>query len=688
MNTGTTGTHTVIIPIEELDYSIFEFTALPRRQGEKNKKTYAAQVAAFDIETSYHPDIDQSVLYVWQFAIGEIVIYGRYWKDYIQFLHEIKKRLHGLWLCVYVHNLSFEAHHLSGVYRFMDYEVFCTDSRKVIKCEMFKAFEYRCSAKLSNMSLDAFTAKYCTKYKKLTGTVDHKQERFPDDPLDETVLAYAVNDVLSLVEAVESIMTLFDDNLYSIPLTATGYVRREMKDAMQGYHVSLKDRHPDYKCYKLLRAAFRGGNTHANRYYSEYIVDDVDSYDESSAYPAMQCNELFPVGRFVERLEHTSRYVDLQIARGFPFVMRCRFYNIRLKDIYTAVPYIPLAKCPHIEFPAREICNDNGRVMKAVRLDITITDVDYIIIESQYQFDRLEVMDIYTSAYDYLPEPLRELNKRFFEEKTKLKGVTGQELYYMKSKNLLNSIYGCSVQEEIKETILFDDCRYTSKFARMTDEEREAAYKELYEKHGNVLYTQYAYGVWTTANARRALQYAIDRCGDSLVYCDTDSVKFCGSVDFSEYNKIMKAKCLKSGAYATDPQGVTHYMGVYEHDAFYKRFVTLGAKRYAYEDESGLHTTISGVAKKAGAAELLDHGGLEAFKRGFVFSHTGKLEAVYNDENMGLVDVRGHKLNVTRNVVLRDTTYTLGESDDYIDLLQVSHELLNKVHKAFLQLLP
>ena len=677
-----------IIPIEELDYNIIKFTPLERRQGEKNKKTYAAELTAFDIETSYHPDIEQSVLYLWQFAIGETVVYGRYLSEYITFLHELKKRLNGLWLVSYVHNLSFEAHHLSGVYKFMDYEVFCTDSRKIIKCEMFKTFEYRCSAKLTNMSLDAFTHKFCKVYKKLTGTVDHKKERFPDEPIEEDVLKYGANDVLSLVEGVTNLMNRDNDNLYTIPLTSTGYVRREMKQAMSGYHLSLKDRHPDYKCYKLLRAAFRGGNTHANRYYSEYPVENVDSYDESSAYPAVQCNSLFPVGKFVERINHTSAYVDKQIERGFPFIMRCRFYHIKLKDIYTAVPYIPFAKCPHIEFPAREICNDNGRILKASRLDITITDVDYLIIATQYTFEKLEVLDIYTSAYDYLPEPLRNLNIEFFRRKTELKGVVGQELYYMKAKNLLNSIYGCSVQEEIKESILFDNCSYTPKFAKYTDEQREEEYKKLYEKHGNVLYTQYAYGVWTTANARRALQYAIDRCGDSLVYCDTDSVKFCGTVDFSEYNSDMMKKCLASGAYAVDPQGITHYMGVYEHDAFYKRFITLGAKRYAYEDESGLHTTISGVSKKSGALELAAHGGIEAFKRGFVFQNTGKLEAVYNDENLGFVTVKGHRLNVTRNIVLRETTYTLGETDDYMELIELSHEMLNKIHKAFLQLEP
>ena len=122
-------------------------------------------------------------------------------------------------------------------------------------------------------------------------------------------------------------------------------------------------------------------------------------------------------------------------------------------------------------------------------------------------------------------------------------------------------------------------------------------------------------------------------------------------------------------------------MGLYEFDGTAARFKTLGAKKYAYEDERGkLHITVSGVPKKAGAAELTRKGGLDAFNTGFVFTESGKLESVYNDENITAV-IDGRRLKITRNVVLRETTYALDITEDYGTLLDLTANSLNKIMK-------
>ena len=227
----------------------------------------------------------------------------------------------------------------------------------------------------------------------------------------------------------------------------------------------------------------------------------------------------------------------------------------------------------------------------------------------------------------------------------------------------------------VKENILFADGQY------LVDESRSR--EDIYNARKKSIFSRYCYGVYCTSHARFSLEWAIRQCGDNLVYCDTDSVKFLGEVDFSKYNSDRIAECMQSGAYATDPQGVTHYMGVYELDGEpASRFCTLGAKKYAYEDSKGLHITVSGVSKKAGAIELAEHGGLEAFQPGFVFEKAGKTESVYNDEKQPFITrIDGHLVTITRNVVIRDTTYTLGTTDDYAELLNVSSNMLNKVHK-------
>ena len=93
----------------------------------------------------------------------------------------------------------------------------------------------------------------------------------------------------------------------------------------------------------------------------------------------------------------------------------------------------------------------------------------------------------------------------------------------------------------------------------------------------------------------------------------------------------------------------------------------MGAKKYAYEDERGLHVTISGVNKKAGAEELKS---LDNFKKGFIFRKAGGMEALYNDHPApDHIEIEGHDLKITSNVALLPSTYTLGVSPDYSMLL-------------------
>ena len=145
-------------------------------------------------------------------------------------------------------------------------------------------------------------------------------------------------------------------------------------------------------------------------------------------------------------------------------------------------------------------------------------------------------------------------------------------------------------------------------------------------------------------------------------------------MDFSEYNNDKIEQSTRSGSYAVDLNGKTHYMGVFENEGTARRFKTFGAKKYAYEDEKGkLHLTVAGVVKRAGAAALEKDGGLDAFNLGYIFTgEAGGLEAIYNDEAYGPYTVDGHEIYISSNVVLRESTYTLGITEEYEYLLRMS----------------
>jgi hypothetical protein len=109
-------------------------------------------------------------------------------------------------------------------------------------------------------------------------------------------------------------------------------------------------------------------------------------------------------------------------------------------------------------------------------------------------------------------------------------------------------------------------------------------------------------------------------------------------------------------------------------------FATLGAKKYCYRETAAddLHITIAGVTKKKGGKELQAAGGIAAFTPGFVFHDAGGTEAVYNDKPaIQKYTVDGHEIDITANVVLRESTYTLGITAEYERLLEISHRAID-----------
>ena len=161
---------------------------------------------------------------------------------------------------------------------------------------------------------------------------------------------------------------------------------------------------------------------------------------------------------------------------------------------------------------------------------------------------------------------------------------------------------------------------------------------------------------------------------ERFVYCDTDSVKFIddGEVSFDKYNKSRKTDSIKNGGVGVDRKGNKYYLGVCDYEGTYKKFVSLGAKKYCYIDSrEALHITVAGVGKSIGAVELASRGGIESFKEGFTFYKAGGTESVYNDDpEVKRLTVDGHTLEITSNVLIKDSTYTLGITGEYRKILE------------------
>ena len=681
------------------------------------KRKYLGLTTAFDIETTVIDEITQAVMYIWMWQFGEdITVIGRTWEEFINLQKTIKNILPSeRWLVVYVHVLSHEFQYLKSVYSFTPDEVFAIDSRKVLKCDMYNCFEFRCSYKLTNMSLAQFTKKMKVKHQKLSGDeFDYQIKRYYWTELTPRELEYCINDVQGLVEAINATMARDGDTLQTIPLTSTGYVRRNVKRAMRNgiHHNYVYSLLPDFHLYEALDEAMRGGNTHANRYYSGDIVAKVHSKDESSAYPFCVANKLYPCTPFIPiaksdlNIGYITRCIKI---RGKALLLRVAIKNLRLRDPFWPVPYLSTSKCRNIQRPQET--EDNGRLLACDYLETTLTDLDLKIVLEEYEGE-LFFLEGWFSSYKPLPQPIVDEIIKYYREKTELKGVKGQEAYYDKSKALLNSIYGLMAQNPVKHQYIFQ---------QVGDwEEDTISDEEILEKHNQKAFLPFQWGVWTTAHSRDCLERGIRLIHEAskietpnpedrvrFLYCDTDSLKHTGEVDFSEYNKSCIEACKNSGSYAVDPSGVTHYMGVFESEDnketgySYRYFKTLGAKKYAFNtgivqtreetltigdrkysyrlvSSDFTDCTIAGVNKKKGGRELDKYGGLKAFEEGFTFREAGGTMSVYNDDPpIKSITIDGHVQPIISNVAILPSEYTVGITGEYERIIKFSKNYLN-----------
>lgn len=665
-----------IITTDKVDFPSIEKIGKAKGNGRggKHAKKYKDMWCAFDIETSRVVG-DHSVMYIWQFQLEDKTIIGRTWEDFLEFLRKLSRTAERRkqTIIVYVHNLSFEFQFLSGI---LDPEnVFAVKPRKVLKFD-WRSIEFRCSYLLTNLSLGAFTRQMGVEDQKQTG-FDYGKVRYPWTPLSDDEMLYCINDVRGLVEALKKKAELNGDTLATMPLTATGYVRRDAKKVMKKYHWhQLHDQFPTMKVYRLARDAFRGGDTHASRFYAQKIVENVESWDRSSSYPEVMLNRPFPASRFwfISPEKCTFEKVMDLIKHERALLMRVCLKGVRLADPFEGCPYIPRSKCR----PCVNSWIDNGRVMAADYLEIAVTDVDLLIILEQYDYEEIAFSEVAYARYKPLPEPLRELIKQYYTDKTALKGVEGQELYYAKAKELLNSLYGMSAQDPGKVDILYDQEKGFTLGDDITPEQFD---KKMYNA-----FLSYTWAPWVTAWARLELHIGRKLCGRRFVYCDTDSVKYDADSakewpmpDFSAYNEKKKMLAEKSGAYADDAKGERHYMGVYEYEGS-SRFRTLGAKKYCTESEGRLKLTCAGVGKKSGAEHLSKHGGIAAFDIGYVFDGAaGGVEAVYNDHADFTIEAEGHTLHVTKNLTLKPSTYTVGITGDYAAAIKHANDIIRRL---------
>lgn len=666
-----------------------------------NKKvTYLNIPCAFDIETT--STIIQgekfAFSYIWQFGIGlNQVFYGRTWGELLEFLENLQDYLQindSKRLIMYVHNLGYEFQFMRKYFNWVN--IFAVDERKPVKALCDLGIEFRDSYILSGYSL-ANTAKNLVTHKieKLIGDLDYSLIRHTKTPLTEVELKYCENDILIILAYIDEQISQYGD-ITKIPLTNTGRVRNYVRNncyydntnhrkSNKGkyirYRKIMSDLTLNIKSYTQLKTAFMGGFTHSNPHLTGITLNDVGSIDLTSSYPSVMCAEKYPMSRPKELTP--SSYDELkELMKLYCIVADVRYTGLENTLGYES--YISESKCRNIK--GAEI--NNGRIWSSDSLEITLTDIDLSIIEKVYKWEKIELKNVMGFRKAYLPKSIIESILNLYQDKTTLKGVQGKEVEYLLSKGMLNSVYGMSVTDIVKDNAIYND-------EDNWDFEKVDINKEIDKYNGSKnRFLYYAWGIWVTAYARRNLWTGILAVGEDYVYSDTDSIK---ALNYSKhvkyvnhYNNAVLTKLRKMCdelGFNKDlltpktVKGEVKPLGIWEFEGNYDSFKTLGAKRYLVQEGDKYSLTVAGLSKANGMQYIQELCGNDSDKIFNMFNNelyipsnkTGKMTHTYldNEQSNLVTDYLGisnieHALS---GVHLGACDFTLSISKQYLNFL-------------------
>ena len=390
--------------------------------------------------------IKQSCMYIWQFSINDEVYYGRTWDEFKAFL-DLLEQNDNTKKIVFIHNLAFEFQHIWSVVRIKS--VMSRKSRKLMRCFLEDYnIEFRCSLMLSNLKLEKLPEVYQLPVQKKVGDLDYSKIRTPATPLTDKELGYCEFDCLVTYWYIKTELETYK-RVDRLPITSTGKVRKQLQrivlSNMSYVYKVGKQINTDPAVYNMLVDAFAGGYTHANYIYTDEVLDNIDSYDETSAYPYVLVSCKFPSTKFTKC--YIKRVEDMLPC--FAYLITVKIKNIRSKYYNN---FISASKCIEIKGKPNY---DNGRIISAKEVTITCTDIDLKFYLDAYSYESYEIVTAYKSVYNYLPIEYVNFILDKYVLKTQLKNVEGKELEYAREKASYNSLYGMTVTNTIRADVNF-----------------------------------------------------------------------------------------------------------------------------------------------------------------------------------------------------------------------------------------
>lgn len=644
-----------------------KFVPAPMNSTQMNKKgdMLCNDFITLDTETSWNHDEENSIgwIYQWAFTYQGQVVFGRKPSELIKALKAIEKvnNIGEYSVCesgavcnkidVYVHNLSYDYSYigdwLRDAFGCMYRSGECSQTMLAIAPHSLiiyesAGFRFLCSFKLTHKSLAQWGKDMNTPHRKLVGTVDYDKINYQDSPLSFTDWKYMFYDVIVLDECLRTQLRIYNDDLLTVPLTVTGYVRRAVKNEYlknKFNRYGFLDRRLNYDFYSMCKEEFSGGLTHGNRHYAGRTirvgdiingrrVKAIGHNDFRSHYPSQQRAYEFPISKPIlyydseiakkKGIKPLTMKQVLQITKTKCVLVRMRVSYAELKDSAISIPYLQFSHCTNGGFSASDMLVDNGRVIKCgtysadrkydKSFTIVCNEDDLKILMLQYKMCAI-IEKVVTFRKGKLPKYLIDSIDNFFKGKTDYKDqvkaleelkVSGADPRFIEActnlmiaKGMLNGIYGMSATDPVRESYVEDyeqlDAKERWSYVGLSDEDKEETLDNYYSDFTHFM--DFQFGCWTTSHARLELiKFCIIVGWDAVLYGDTDSIYYIIFEDsnveekINAENKRLMERAESIGAFIVSDKGKkVHYDQFEREKEDIVSFRFLHAKCYAYE---------------------------------------------------------------------------------------------------------
>lgn len=636
------------------------------KKRQKSKFKICSEAVFADIETSHDEASGKTWMVSCQLKFAGTYKVVRTPSEFIDYLQDLIDRFaldESRKIYIYFHNASFDLSYLLPWVQMMlpGYETRkgIYDGRNRIITYMQGPFEFRCTYLLSSCSLERWGEEMNAEHRKKVGLYNYDKVLYQDSDLSKDEEAYDEYDVLCMEDSLRKQMEAYNDDLSSIPLTSTAYIRRILRNSCLNYpnyrsEVFLKSK-MTAEAYDMTLQSYAGGYTHENRFVKSFTIYpgkinklkrttldlrgcNIKHKDFRSHYPTQIRKYPMPWGKceFYYSYEEKSKYLKyhdheiciqdlLDLYPEYSTISMIRISDMRLKDRFCTMPFMQNSKMFNKSKGFRTL-NDNGRALATKGSFTTYIDnLTLDIINKQYDF-KYKILKVYRFENKQCPEPIKKVIDDLFKKKSDYKieyqhcrdsyGEADQRtidaLFNLnQTKKLLNACYGCMSTAIIRSEDDLDFIRYYEQgdiedpfISHMPKEESErmAKLEKFYNSRNSFL--PYQVGVMVCASARHELFEYIETIGyENILYGDTDSLFYISNAEIEARVEALNAEKHKTAPYIEDSTGEKIYYDVFEDEPEVFAFRGLHSKCYAVitenkEGKKELVATVAGVPRR------------------------------------------------------------------------------------------